>query len=113
MIAFDIAGWPTRSCRAAPEKERVSTTRTNASIVAKGFISIPYWNRLAPPIRRRQSLCSPIKIRYSSRSPLRFSHLTQSAADDEFGRRGETRLARGEKERSRRNLFGLSDATQC
>jgi hypothetical protein len=25
-------------------------------MVAKGFMSIPYWNRLTPPSRRRQSL---------------------------------------------------------
>ena len=31
-IGFEITGWPRRSCRAAPENEPVSMTRTKASI---------------------------------------------------------------------------------
>jgi hypothetical protein len=34
-IAFETAGWPMRSCRAAPENEPVSIKRTNASMADK------------------------------------------------------------------------------
>ena len=43
-MALETAGWPMRSCRAAPENEPVSTTQTNASMADKRFIAILRWN---------------------------------------------------------------------
>src|SRR5207253_527015 len=47
---FETAGCPTRSCRAAPEKDPVSTTRTNVSIEARRSILFSAgMSDIAPP----------------------------------------------------------------
>ena len=40
-IVLETAGWPTRSCVAAPENEPASITRTNVSIAERRCIVIP------------------------------------------------------------------------
>jgi hypothetical protein len=41
---LETAGWPTRSCRAAPEKDPVSTTLMKVSIDARrSIVILPYF----------------------------------------------------------------------
>src|SRR5215470_6718063 len=77
-----------RSCRAAPEKEPISMTRTNASMADKRFIVILRQNELYVEIRPISMIAEWAKMpqrRFGPRSPI--THVAEHTDEGTQARR--------------------------